>query len=106
MQQQYPPYSAAPQTNSQAIISLITGLLSFVLFPLISAIVAIITGNNALREIRASNGMQTGEGMAQAGRILGWINVILISVSVCVIAALLLLSPNISDIFNNITNSI
>ena len=68
---------AGPQSNTMALISLIAGIASFVLIPVIGAIVAIITGNNARKEILASNGMQTGDGMAKAGVILGWVNIAL-----------------------------
>ena len=40
-------------------------------------IAAIIMGNNAKKEIAASGGMQTGEGQAKAGVILGWVGVVL-----------------------------
>lgn len=58
------------KTSSKAIISLVFGILFF-LFPL--PIVAIIFGHLALSEIRKSAGRLTGEGMATAGLILGYI---------------------------------
>jgi hypothetical protein len=64
-----------PVQNNNALISLILAILSFVVIPLIGAIPAVILGRNARREIAASNGMQTGDGMAQAGVILGWLNI-------------------------------
>jgi hypothetical protein len=70
-----------------AIVSLIAGIASFVFLPLIGAIVAIITGNNARKEIAASNGMQSGDGMAKVGVILGWVNLVLSALCVCGFAA-------------------
>jgi hypothetical protein len=57
-------------TSSKAVISLIFGILFF-LFPL--PIVAVIFGHLALSEIRKSGGRLTGQGMATAGLILGYI---------------------------------
>jgi ABC-type spermidine/putrescine transport system permease subunit II len=67
-----------PQTSSLAVISLIAGIASFFIVPLLGAIAAIITGHMAKKEISESAGRLTGEGLAQAGLILGWINVGLI----------------------------
>jgi len=70
------PYEYAPQSqtqNTMAIVSLVAGIAGFVILPLISSIVAIITGNKAKKEI-AQTGQQ-GLGMAKAGTILGWIGV-------------------------------
>jgi hypothetical protein len=78
---------AGPQSNTMAIVSLIAGIASFVFIPLIGAIVAIITGNNARKEIAASNGMQTGDGMAKVGVILGWVNIALSLLCGCIIVA-------------------
>jgi hypothetical protein len=82
---------AGPQSNTMAIVSLIAGIASFVVIPLIGAIVAIITGNNARKEIAASNGMQTGDGMAKVGVILGWVNIALSVICGCIFAATLIL---------------
>lgn len=80
--QQQPPYvgggmyGAPPpaETNSNAIIALVCGIGAFVICGL-GAIPAIIFGNKALAEIEASGGRQEGRGMAQAGRIIGWVAV-------------------------------
>lgn len=64
----------ATRTSVTAIISLIAGILGFVqVLPVIGPIVAIITGHMAKSEIKKSNGMVTGGGMATAGLILGYI---------------------------------
>jgi hypothetical protein len=66
-------YNPAPQNSTMAIISLISGIVSWFLLPLIGAIVAIITGHMAKNEIKASNGQIGGNGMATAGLILGYV---------------------------------
>jgi len=73
-------YAAMPQQSSNAVIALVLGVVSILLLvlpgsSLLTAVPAIIVGKNARNEIRASNGQLTGEGMAQAGRLLGWITI-------------------------------
>ncbi|MBX7213608.1 MAG: DUF4190 domain-containing protein [Thermoflexales bacterium] len=88
---QYPPaqqpYGApmpvVPQQNSMALISLIVSIASFVTIPIILGIVGIVLGNKAKGEIAASNGMQTGEGLAKAGVIIGWVNIALYGLCIC-----------------------
>jgi hypothetical protein len=61
------------ETSSMAIISLIASIAGLFIFPLAGSIVGIITGNMAKKEILESGGMKTGEGLAQAGVIIGWV---------------------------------
>jgi hypothetical protein len=63
----------SPQTNALAVISLVFGVLGWTLLPLIGIIVAIVTGHLALGQIRRSNGTETGEGLAIAGLVLGYL---------------------------------
>ncbi len=72
------------QTSSLAVISLISGIASFFIVPLLGAIAAIITGGMAKREIRQSAGRLTGGGMATWGTILGWLNIVLGLLVLCV----------------------
>ncbi|HEY9121824.1 MAG TPA: DUF4190 domain-containing protein [Brevefilum sp.] len=80
---QVPPPGYGQQTSSLAVISLISGIASYFIIPLIGAIAAIITGNIAMKEIRQSAGQFTGEGMARWGMILGWINIGLSVIGLC-----------------------
>ena len=66
-----------PQTNQKALWSMILGILSLVCCGLLAGIPALILGNSAQKEIAASGGAQSGEGMAKAGIILGWISIAL-----------------------------
>lgn len=79
-----PPPEYGQQTSSLAIISLIAGIASYFIVPLLGAIAAIITGNNAKKEINQSGGRLSGFGMAKWGVILGWVNIGLSVVGVCV----------------------
>ena len=71
------------QNSSLAVISLIAGIASFVILPLLGAIAAIITGNMAKKEIAQSAGRLTGEGMARWGMILGWVNIAFSVIGIC-----------------------
>lgn len=75
----YTPYApaAAPSTNIWAVISLISSILSWLGLFGIGGIIGIIAGVVARNQIAASRGMQTGDGVALAGIILGAINVLL-----------------------------
>ncbi len=81
-----PPYFA--QTSTLATISLIAGIVSWVIVPLVGAVVAVITGHMAKSEIRNSNGRLTGDGMATAGLILGYIQIGLTVLAICCVGAL------------------
>jgi dihydroorotate dehydrogenase len=69
-------YSQIPpsQTSTAAIISLITGILGFAqVLPIIGPIIAVISGHIAKSEIKNSGGVVTGNGMATAGLVLGYV---------------------------------
>jgi hypothetical protein len=76
----YPP--AIPNSNL-AIISLVSGIITWVLFPVIAAIVAVITGHMARREIRDSGGRLSGEGLATIGLVLGYAQLALTVLGIC-----------------------
>ena len=74
----YPGWQPAPQTDGRAIAVLVLAICSFVVFPVIPAIVALVLAPGALRNIAESGGRLTGEGLVRAGRIVAWINLVLI----------------------------
>ena len=67
-------------TSVMAIVSLIAGIGAWSFFPGLGAIVAIITGHLAKREIRESGGRTDGEGLATIGLWLGYAQVVLAAV--------------------------
>mgnify|MGYP001294543698 CR=1 FL=1 len=78
---QYGPpgyYAPAAPTNSKALTALILSIVSLVTCPLIG-IAGVILGNQARKEIQQTG--EQGEGMAQAGVIIGWIAVALAALS-------------------------
>lgn len=67
---------APPETSVLAISSLIASVLGLTVLPTVGSIIGLILGYVARREIRESQTL-TGEGLAKAGIILGWIGVAL-----------------------------
>ncbi|MGH3509343.1 MAG: DUF4190 domain-containing protein [Nocardioidaceae bacterium] len=78
-----PPAGSVPAgSNNKATLSLVLGILSIPLgfccsiFGLVG-IAAILLGNSARKEIAQSGGAQTGDGLARAGVITGYVGVAL-----------------------------
>ena len=64
--------NAPRQTSTLAVVSLVFGILGWILLPWIGSLVAIVTGHMARGEIRRSPGGLDGDGMAVAGLVLGY----------------------------------
>jgi hypothetical protein len=62
------------QTETKAIVALVLAVASFVTVPVVLAIVALFLARSSEREIAASGGRLTGEGLAKAARITAWIH--------------------------------
>jgi hypothetical protein len=86
MTQQNPYQSSVPPNSTLAIVSLVAGILGLSFVPGIASVIAVITGNMAMKEIRGSGGTIGGEGLARIGIILGWIAIALAVVGVCCFA--------------------
>ena len=73
------------RTSSTAVVSLVFGILTWIMLPLIGALVAIVCGHIARGEIRrAAPGTLEGDGMAVAGLVLGYVHL------ACVLLALMI----------------
>jgi phosphate/sulfate permease len=68
-----------------AIISLVSGIASWFVLPLIGAIIAVVTGHMAKKEIRESAGRLSGVELANAGLVLGYVHLAVSVVTVCII---------------------
>lgn len=66
------PHRQPPVTNGYAIASLVLGI---VWLWWLGSVLALVFGYTARNQIIASGGRQTGEGLAIAGIVLGWIGV-------------------------------
>jgi hypothetical protein len=69
------PPPRPPETSTMAIISLVLSGLGIFSGCLPLGIVGVYLGYEALKEIRAAPGQITGDGLAKAGIILGWISI-------------------------------
>lgn len=79
MSDQY-PYA---RTSGLATASLIFGLLGWTFLPTLGAVIAVILGHMAKSEINNSRGYLTGGGLATAGLVLGYINIALSLIGIC-----------------------
>ena len=78
------PMSYAKKDSGLAIASLVCGLVGWTFLPFFGAIAAIITGHLAKKDIRDSGGTKSGDGMALAGLILGYVQIGLIVLAIIV----------------------
>jgi hypothetical protein len=84
-----PPYLESSAPPASAVVSLVFGILSWTLLPLVGAFVAVVTGHHARREIRERQASYDGWGLATAGLVLGYLQVIPILIVVVVVLAAL-----------------
>ena len=71
-----PPAEASAPTSTLSLTSLMMGILGWIFLPMVGGIIAIITGHLAKREIRQSDGLLGGNGLATAGLVLGYANLV------------------------------
>lgn len=84
----YPPqppayYPPPTQSSSLAVFSMIAGIGAYFICPGLGALAAIICGHIAKGQIRDSGGRLTGGGMATAGLILGYLQLVLLVLGIC-----------------------
>lgn len=80
--QRPPAVPMAPQTSGLAIGSLVASILGLTFVPTVGSVIGLILGYMARKEIREDPRL-TGEGLATAGIVLGWIGVILTLLALC-----------------------
>ena len=68
-----PGNAPQPGNSALAIWSLVLGILSLTCFSIFSAIPGVICGHKALSKIKQSGGALTGQGMAIAGLVTGYL---------------------------------
>lgn len=71
------PPPAGRTTSALAIVSLVAGILGWVVAPVVAALVAVVCGHLARSEIRREPGRLDGDGLAVAGLVLGYANLAL-----------------------------
>lgn len=64
-----------PQTSGNAIIALVLAIASWIVCPIVLAIVALVFASKADREIAAAPSQLTGGGLTTAAKIVAWVNI-------------------------------
>lgn len=88
MKSQQPNATYSLPTSTLAIISLVAGILGFTAFPFIGSLIALITGMMARNETRGTPPTHSGDGMATAGIVMGWIGIGLGVCGLCIFVSL------------------
>jgi hypothetical protein len=83
-----PPNLPRPRTLPGAIWSLVLGILSLTCFSILTGIPAVICGHIAHAKIKRSCGSLTGDGLALAGLITGYLSILFLVVFVPLLAAI------------------
>jgi len=82
------PPTTQPQTPAGAIWSLVLGILGLICFGPLTAIPAVICGHVAMGRIKRAGGELTGNGMALAGLITGYVGIALMLIWLPIMAAI------------------
>lgn len=82
------PQSPVPTTSTNAVIGLVLAIVSWVVCPIIAAIVALVLAHSSDKAIKASDGRVGGAGLNTATRIIAWINIGVSIVAGIVVVAL------------------
>ena len=89
--------SYAPPTSGSAIASLIFSILGLVgVLPIIGSVVGLILGYSARREIGERPNALGGDGLAQAGIVVGWVGIAFLVLLLCLVAAGFVAIPGIA----------
>ena len=67
--------AATPSASGNSIVALVLSITSWVVCPIVFAIVALVFANKAEKEIAASNGSVGGGAFVTASKIVAWINI-------------------------------
>jgi hypothetical protein len=84
-----PAYPVPATTSAWAVFSLIAAILAWLGVFGLGGIAAIISAYIAKNEIKNSGGRVSGNGMATAGLVMGWLNVVFACLMACLAILLL-----------------
>jgi len=87
-----PGYAPAPTTSTNAIVGLVLAITSWIVCPIVLAIVALVLAKKSGEEIAASQGRVGGSGLNTATKILSWINIGLYAAILVIIGAAFLIA--------------
>jgi hypothetical protein len=82
-------YATGPATEGTAVAALVLSIASFVICPVIPAVVALVLASQAKGKINRSGGRVGGQGLVTAATIIAWIN---IGLAVAVVALIVVIA--------------
>lgn len=90
----YPPpgYVPAVTTSTSAIVGLVLAIASWVVCPIVLAVVALVLAKKSGDEIATSGGRVGGEGLNTATKILSWINIGIYAAVIVILGAIFLIA--------------
>lgn len=91
-----PMRPAGPRTNSNALVSLILGVVSLAVCQPVG-LVAFFLGRTARDEIARSQGRETGDGLAVAGQVIGLVAVGLFVVSILAVLVVIVVAALLAE---------
>jgi hypothetical protein len=80
--------TSQPKTSGLAIWSLVLGILSLICFTIFAGIPGVICGHKALSRIKHSGGALTGQGLAIAGLVTGYLGIAYALIMIPLLAAI------------------
>ncbi len=92
-----PAYATPPRTEGTAVAALVLSIVSWVLCPIVAAVVALVLAHVAGNKIDASGGRLTGNGMVRAAQIVAWIHIVLFTLIMLGVAIALVASDSTSS---------
>ena len=99
-------YPTARQTDSKAVIGLVLAISSWLVCPLITAIIALVLAGQSNRAIAASGGRLEGRSMNTATKVIAWINIVLSILALIAMVGLIIFAATTdSSVFTEITDS-
>ncbi len=94
----YPGY-VPRRTDTKAIIGLVLAIASWVMCPVLAAVIALVLASQSNREIDASQGTLEGRGLNTATKWVAWLNIVLTTVGIIALIALFVAMPEVAGSF-------
>jgi hypothetical protein len=90
-------------SSTLATVSLISGILGFIMLPVIGSVIALWAGYAARKETRSIPPRASGDGLATAGIVMGWIQIGLMMTGACCLCVYFtFMAGLIGQVFNNL----
>jgi hypothetical protein len=84
------PVSATATSDGIAVVALVCAILSWLVLPVVLAVVALVLARSAERTIASSSGLKTGDGLVTATRWIAWTHLLVVGMIIAFVAAFVL----------------